>query len=132
MWRPSASGAHWSMLAHRRPHSDQHARQRRFARRRRPDHAERLAAVQREIDILANDRRAARHRDCRALHDQRARRRLQRHRRILNWKVRQQIRKPRPALPRGDKAAPIGDRKIDRRQRAAAQDRAGDDDARRR
>ena len=46
--------------------------------------------------------------------------------------MRQQIRQPLPALPRGDKAAPIGDRKIDRRQRAAAEDRAGDDDARRR
>ena len=34
-----------------------------------------------------------------------------------------------PALPRGDKALPVGDGEIDRRQRPCAQDRTGNDDA---
>ena len=34
-----------------------------------------------------------------------------------------------PALARGDKTLPVGDREIDRRQRPGAQDRARDDDA---
>ncbi len=43
---------------------------------------------------------------------------------------REQIRQALPALARGDEALPIGDGEVDRRQRARAQDRAGDDDAR--
>ena len=42
---------------------------------------------------------------------------------------RQQLVQPVPALPRGDEALPVGDREIDRRQRARAQDRARNDDA---
>ena len=34
-----------------------------------------------------------------------------------------------PALPGRDETLPVGDRKVDRRERARAQNRAGDDDA---
>ena len=61
--------------------------------------------------------------------DEASRRRLQRHRVRLRRQQREQLGQPLPALPRGDEAAPVGDREIDRRQRARAQDRAGDDDA---
>ena len=68
----------------------------------------------------------------RVLHHERARRRLERHRFGRGRQVAEQSRQPLPALPRADKAAPIGDRQIDRSERARAEDRAGDDDARRR
>ena len=44
---------------------------------------------------------------------------LQRHRRGLRRQQREQLVEPLPALPGGDKALPVGDRQIDRRQRAA-------------
>jgi hypothetical protein len=43
---------------------------------------------------------------------------------------REQLAEPLPTLSRSDKAFPIGDGEIDRRQRASRQDRAGDDDTR--
>src|SRR5208283_5476528 len=98
----------------------------------RPDHAERLACGKHEIDLLADYFLLAGWSDGAVLNHERARRRLERHRFATRRQMPEQFRQALPALARTDEAAPIGDGKIDRRERAAPQDRAGDDDARRR
>ena len=61
--------------------------------------------------------------------DSRLRRRLQQGLRIRCRHLLQQLVEAVPALPRGDKAFPVRDRQIDRRQRPRAEDRTRDDDA---
>ena len=55
--------------------------------------------------------------------------RRQRHRRRGGREQREQLVECVPALPGRGESLPVGDRKVDRRERARAQDRAGDDDA---
>ncbi len=111
------------------PDPHEHARQRGFAGGGWSDHPKRLAGRQREVDVLADDPVLARRRDGSVLHDERPRRRFERHR-LGSWRqVAEQTRQALPALPRADKAAPIGDRQIHRSQGARSQDGSGDHDS---
>ena len=119
------------LAADRLPDADQRAHQRRLARSARPDHAEAVAGLERESDVLDDDPLIARRHDADALDRQPARRALQQGLRGSRRHLFQQAVEPVPALPRGDETFPVRDRQIDRRQRPRAQDRARDDDARR-
>ncbi len=75
-------------------------------------------------DLLHAGRRAAD-----ALDRQPVAGRLQGHRGIARGQYRKELGQPAPSLAGVDEALPIGDGEIDRRERARAQDGAGDDDA---
>src|SRR5262249_15178632 len=59
-------------------------------------------------------------------------RRLKRHRIALRRQMTEEFRQALPALPGSDETAPVSDRHVDGRQSARPQDRAGNNDARRR
>ena len=104
--------------------------ERRLSRRARPDDAKHLPFVEREADVLHDELLHAGRRGADALHLEglppaSAAAALSRRLR----KPAQELRKPLPALARGEEALPVGDRQLDRRQRARGQDGAGDDDA---
>ena len=115
--------------ARRRPHPDDGANQRRLAGGAGPDHADRAARFQREIDALHDDLLRAGRRDAQRLDGQRMRRdgQLEPHGRCRHR--REQLAEPMPTLARGYKPLPIGDGEVDRRQGTTRQDRARDYDA---
>ena len=140
--RPSVAGGHWSsaapssrtLPAHRRPDADERAHQRRLARGAGADDAERPGrprARSRRPATTTLLRARRRHGSAPSTREPCARRR-QRHRRLLGRQPRQQLGQAAPALAGADEALPVGDRELDRRERARRQDRAGDDDAGRR
>ena len=89
-----------------------------------------LPASQRKADVLHDDLLAAGRHDADALDDEAVGTAAAAPSASgLGRQQREQIGETLPALPGADEAAPVGDRQIDRRERARAQDRAGDDDA---
>ena len=118
------------LAAHRLPDADQGADQRRLAGGAWSDDAEPVAAFEREGDVLDDHALFAGRHDADGFDRQAASTGLQQRHGALCWRQRvEQLVQPMPALARGDKALPVGDGQIDRRQRPRAQDRAGDDDA---
>ena len=115
--------------ARRLPDADEGARKTRFAARARPDDAEPVALLEPEGDILDDDPLVAGRHDADAF-DRKCRAGLG----SASWffsggsRANSFVQAP-PALPGRDEVAPVGDREIDRRQRARRDDRAGDDDA---
>ena len=117
------------LAAKRLPDADQCPHQRRLPRCARPDHAQPMAGLELEGDVLHRHLLVARRHDAHPFDRQTARRSLQQHLRRPWRQLFEQAVEPMPALPRGDEALPVRDREIDRRQRPRAEDGAGDDDA---
>ena len=117
------------VAAHRLPDADQQPRERGFSRAARPDDAEAVAGFEHRKLTSCTTTLAAGRRGADAFDRESPGRRLQRHRRVASGRPSSRSGQALPALARGDEALPVGDRKIDRRERARAQDRAGDDDA---
>ncbi len=117
------------LAAERQPDADQRADQRRLARSAGSDHADAAAGLDRKGDVLDDHPLITRRHDADALDRQALRRALQQGLGVGRRHLLEQPGQAVPALARGDKALPVRDRQIDRRQRPRREDRAGDDDA---
>jgi hypothetical protein len=88
-----------------------------------------MAGIHREIDVLNDDALFAGRRHADGFYRQLLLGCLQQRLRLLRRQLLEQTTQPPPALARGDKALPVRNGEIDRRERARAEDRARDDDA---
>ena len=109
-----------------RPDAAKRARQRRFARPRRPDHAQRLTGFQPKRQAAQAGHGLTRRHDDKLMRLQHRARARQGRAGGIGRRLAQQQRQPRPAVLRALRQCPLADRLFDRRQRPAHQDRRGD------